>query len=335
MLRAAAKAHASDVHIHAGAKLQVRINGELKVADQATLERSQSQSLVRQILTETQMQQVEEQGQVDFSFAMPGVARFRGNAYRHQRGMDMVLRIIHEKPPSLEALGMPSSLANLVGFHQGMCLVTGPSGCGKSTTFAALLDIINTERPDHILTIEEPIEFVHPSKSCIVNQRQVPDHTASFSRALKGALREDPDVIAIGELRDLETVSLALKAAETGHFVLGTLHTGSAIRTLNRLIGVFPANQQEQIRTMVSESLKAIISQRPGGPRRRQWSRASLRDFGGQQGDQQSDSRKQDLSNSLDPPDRRLQRHDAPRSVAGQTLQRRHHHPRRSAQARR
>jgi len=168
--------------------------------------------------------------------------------------------LIPPKPPSLEDLGLPTSIAKYINYHQGMVLLTGPTGCGKSSTLAALVDLVNEERREHILTIEDPIEYLHPSKRCLVNQRGVQNHTESFARALRAALREDPDVIVIGELRDLETISLALSAAETGHLVLATLHTNNAIRTLNRLIGAFPADQQGQIRMMISESLRAVIS---------------------------------------------------------------------------
>jgi twitching motility protein PilT len=199
---------------------------------------------------------------VDFAYTLPGVGRFRSNAYRQQRGLDAVFRAIPPIPPTLEQLGLPASLSRFANFHQGMVLLTGPAGCGKSSTLAALVNIINQERHDHIITIEDPIEYIHASKGCVVNQRQVGPHTGSFARALRAALREDPDIIAIGELRDLETISLALTAAETGHLVLATLHTNNAIRTVNRILGVFPPNQQEQIRTMVSESLRAVVSQR-------------------------------------------------------------------------
>jgi twitching motility protein PilT len=176
--------------------------------------------------------------------------------------VDGVFRFIPNEPPSLESLGLPTSIAKFINYHQGMVLCTGPAGCGKSSTLAALVDLINEERREHILTIEDPIEYLHVSKRCLVNQRSVNRHTESFARALRAALREDPDVIVIGELRDLETISLALSAAETGHLVLATLHTNNAIRTVNRMIGAFPADQQGQIRTMMSESLRAIVSQR-------------------------------------------------------------------------
>jgi twitching motility protein PilT len=230
--------------------------------DAAPLGAADAERLVLEILTAEQSAALREHGQVDFAYTLPGVGRFRSNAYRQQRGIDAVFRAIPPQPPTLEQLGLPSSLARFANFHQGIVLLTGPAGCGKSSTLAALVNIINEERHDHIITIEDPIEYVHTSKSCVVNQRQVGPHTGSFARALRAALREDPDIIAIGELRDLETVSLALTAAETGHLVLATLHTNNAIRTVNRILGVFPPNQQEQIRTMVSESLRAVVSQR-------------------------------------------------------------------------
>jgi len=215
-----------------------------------------------EILDPEQAEALRTRGQVDFAYTLEGVGRFRSNAYRQQRGVDAVFRAIPPQPPTLEKLGLPTSLARFANFHQGMVLLTGPAGCGKSSTLAALVNILNAERRDHIITIEDPIEYLHPSKQCVVNQRQVGPHTGSFARALRAALREDPDIIAIGELRDLETISLALTAAETGHLVLATLHTNNAIRTVNRILGVFPPNQQDQIRTMVSESLRAVVSQR-------------------------------------------------------------------------
>jgi twitching motility protein PilT len=176
--------------------------------------------------------------------------------------VDAVFRPIPLEPPTLEDLSLPSSLAKLTGYHQGLVLVTGPAGCGKSSTMAALINLINEDRPDHIITVEDPIEFAHRSKMCVVNQRQVRKHTGSFASALRAALREDPDVIAIGELRDLETISLAITAAETGHLVLGTLHTNDAARTINRILDAYPPDQQSQIRAMISESLRAIVSQK-------------------------------------------------------------------------
>jgi twitching motility protein PilT len=193
---------------------------------------------------------------------VPGLGRFRVNVYRQLRGVDGVFRSIPARVPTLADLGLPTSLAKFTNYHQGLVLVTGPANCGKSATLAALVDLINEERCEHILTVEDPIEVLHPPKRCVVNQRTVGPHTGSFARALRAALREDPDVIVIGELRDLETISLALTAAETGHLVFATLHTSGAIRTLNRIVGVFPADQQDQVRSMVSESMRAVISQR-------------------------------------------------------------------------
>ncbi len=262
LLRKAVEAGASHHHIHAGSALRMRRHGKLETSGDAPLEAAACESMFRDALSTAQWEQLETQGQIDFAYTLDGVARFRCNVYRQQHGVDGVFRAIPIAPPGLEELGLPSTLARFTGFHQGMVLVTGPAGCGKSSTMAALLDIVNEDRSDHIITIEDPIEFLHASKRCLVNQRQVGGHTESFARALRAALREDPDVIGIGELRDLETVSLALTAAETGHFVLATLHTDSAIGTINRLVGVFPPNQQSQIRSMVSESLRGVVSQR-------------------------------------------------------------------------
>jgi twitching motility protein PilT len=252
---------ASDIHIHGGSGIKVRISGNLEAAD-AGVDAAQSEALVLSALDDEQRIQFAEHGELDLCYSLSGVGRFRTNVYRQQRGVDGVFRFIPEQPPTLESLGLPNALARFTNYHQGMVLCTGPTGCGKSSTLAALIDLVNAERQEHILTIEDPIEYLHPSKRSLVNQRSVRQHTESFARALRAALREDPDVIVIGELRDLETISLALSAAETGHLVLATLHTNNAIRTLNRLIGAFPADQQDQIRMMMSESLRAVISQR-------------------------------------------------------------------------
>ncbi|MEE9608196.1 MAG: PilT/PilU family type 4a pilus ATPase [Myxococcota bacterium] len=262
ILRDAVGQGASDVHIHSGAPLKLRRNGSFVDVGDAPVTAPDAKAMVVGIMTESQRREFEAAGELDFAYTLADVGRFRVNAYRQQRGHDTVLRLISPEPPTLESLGLPLALAKLSNFHQGMVLFTGPSGCGKSSTMAALINLINEERREHLLTIEDPIECVHPSKRCLVNQRQVGPHTESFSRALRAALREDPDVIAIGELRDVETISLALTAAETGHFVLGSLHTNNAIRTINRLVGAFPPSQQDQIRTMISESLRAIVSQR-------------------------------------------------------------------------
>jgi twitching motility protein PilT len=262
LLTIAVGQRASDLHLHCGAPIKLRRNGELLDIEPESLKPDLSDSLIREIMTPEQQRDLDEHGQIDFAYTISGVGRFRANAYRQQRGLDAVFRAIPPNPPTLEELGLPPTLARFANFHQGMVLLTGPAGCGKSSTLAAMVDIINRERQDHIITIEDPIEYIHRSQKCVVNQRQVLRHTNSFARALRAALREDPDIIAIGELRDLETIALALTAAETGHLVLATLHTNNAIRTINRILGVVPPSQQEQIRTMVSESLRAVVSQR-------------------------------------------------------------------------
>jgi len=253
---------ASDIHLHAGGGLRLRIDGVLSEAESEGFPAEAVERLVAASLTSAQQAELRREGEIDFCFDLPSVGRFRANAYRQQRGFDVVFRSISARPPTLDGLGLPSELARFTNFHQGMVLITGPAGCGKSTTLAAMVNLINEEREEHILTVEDPIEVVHPSQRCIVNQRHAGKHTESFARALRGALREDPDVIVIGELRDLETISLAMTAAETGHFVLASLHTNNAVRTINRMIGAFPSNEQGQVRTMLSESLRAVISQR-------------------------------------------------------------------------
>jgi twitching motility protein PilT len=262
LLRDAVIHGASDIHLHSGAPVRRRINGAFQDASGSAVGLEEVEALVSATLTPAQRAELCEYGELDLCYDVSGVGRFRCNIYRQQRGFDAVYRSIPEDPPTLESLGLPSALAKHTNYHQGMVLVTGPAGSGKSSTMAALVNLINEERDEHILTIEDPIEYVHPSKRCLVNQRHAGRHTDSFARALRGALREDPDVIVIGELRDLETISLAMTAAETGHFVLATLHTSNAVRTVSRMIGAFPSNQQGQVRTMLSESLRCVISQR-------------------------------------------------------------------------
>jgi twitching motility protein PilT len=262
LLDYAVRQGASDLRLASGCKLLLRIDGRLTPMGERPFGRDQMDQFVGELLDAGQREALARGGQVDFSTALVDVARFRGNAYRHQDGVAVALRAVPYEVPTLADLGLPSSLARLTSFHQGLVLITGPAGCGKTSTLAALLGIINEERRDHIVTIEDPIEYIHVPRRCSVNQRQVGRDTASFGRALKAALREDPDVIALGELRDLETISLALTAAETGHLVLGTLHTGSAIRTIDRVVGAYPPEQQPQIRAMFSESLRAVVSQR-------------------------------------------------------------------------
>jgi twitching motility protein PilT len=252
---------ASDIHLHAGGALKTRVNGQFVVSD-GNIESESIERMVSAALTPEQRQILARQGELDFCFDLPGIGRFRANAYRQQRGLDAVFRTIPDKPPTLKELGLSEDLKKYTDYHQGMVLITGPAGCGKSATLAALVNHINENRNDHILTVEDPIEIIHPSKRCLVNQRHAGHHTSSFARALRGALREDPDIIVIGELRDLETISLAMTAAETGHFVLATLHTSNAVRTVNRMIGAFPSNEQDQVRAMLSESLRAVLSQR-------------------------------------------------------------------------
>jgi twitching motility protein PilT len=262
MLQDAVQSGASDVHIHAGATPKQRVGGELQELSPTPMPLEEAEQLVAASLSEAERAELARSGEYDFCLEVPGVGRFRANAYRQQRGFDVVFRSIDPEPPTLESLGLPDELKRFTEYHQGMVLITGPAGCGKSATMAAFVNGINETREEHILTVEDPIEVVHPSKRCLVNQRHAGRHTNSFARALRGALREDPDIIVIGELRDLETISLAMTAAETGHFVLATLHTNNAVRTINRMIGAFPSAEQAQVRTMLSESLRAVISQR-------------------------------------------------------------------------
>ncbi len=262
MLAHARQKGASDVHIHAGSSVKARTHGALVDLTKEVLSAPETDGILIPSLLDWQRQLLMEHGEVDFSYSVANVGRYRVNVYRGQSGLCGVYHYIPAEPPTLAALGLPDSATRLVNHSNGIVLITGPSGCGKTSTMAALVNLINEEREDHVLSIEDPIEYVHPSKRCVVNQRQINRHTKSFAAALRSALREDPDVICIGELRDLETISLALSAAETGHLVLGTLHTQGAVRTINRMIGVYPPKQQSQVRTMLAESLRAVISQK-------------------------------------------------------------------------
>ncbi len=253
---------ASDIHLHSGTNLRLRVRGSLVEVPDSKLTSATAEKLILAALPAEERALLEEHGEIDLCHTVKGLARFRANVYRQLRGLDASLRRISLEPPTLEDLRLPNSLAKFTNFHQGLVLITGPSACGKSSTMAALVNLINEERAEHILTIEDPIEYLHASKRCIVNQRNVRRHTESFARALRAALREDPDVIVIGELRDRETISLAMTAAETGHLVLATLHTDNAVRTINRIIGAFPPDQHDQVRGMLSESLRVVISQR-------------------------------------------------------------------------
>jgi twitching motility protein PilT len=251
---------ASDMHLSAGAPPILRLHGELKKVNHPALSPEDVAAVARQVMDEEQRDTYAEELELDFSLALD-FARFRVNAFQQRRGPALVLRIIPSRVLSLEELGLPSVLAELTMREKGLILVTGPTGSGKSTTLAAMIDAINTCRRAHIITIEDPIEFVHDNKCCLINQREVGGHTRSFANALRSALREDPDVVLVGELRDLETTQLAITAAETGHLVLGTMHTNSAAKTCDRIVDIFPSERQEQVRTMFSESLAGIAAQ--------------------------------------------------------------------------
>ena len=239
----------------------IRIHGEMRKLDAPPLPREEVHNMLYGILNDQQRKSFEEFHELDFAIALTEAGRFRINAFLQSRGESIVFRTIPTVIPSLEQLNMPKIVGDLTKKEKGLVLVTGPTGSGKSTTLAAMIDLINREEKCHILTVEDPIEFVHQSKNSLVNQRELGSHTHSFANALRSALREDPDVILVGEMRDLETISLALTAAETGHLVFGTLHTSSAPKTVDRIIDVFPAEQQEQVRTMFSESIQAVITQ--------------------------------------------------------------------------
>ena len=253
--------NASDCHLSSGEPPMLRVNGDLKKLDQPALSKEEVHALVYDIMNDAQRKSFEESLECDFSFEMGGLARFRVNVFMQRRGEGAVFRTIPTKILTLEELGMPSILKQLCEKEKGLILVTGPTGSGKSTTLAAMVDHLNNTYEGHILTIEDPVEFVHASKKCLVNQRELGPHTHSFANALRSALREDPDVILVGEMRDLETIQLALTAAETGHIVFGTLHTSSAPKTVDRIIDVFPPTQQAQIRAQFAESIEAVITQ--------------------------------------------------------------------------
>ncbi|RMG91550.1 MAG: type IV pilus twitching motility protein PilT [Zetaproteobacteria bacterium] len=255
------KNNGSDLHISAGEPPIIRIHGDMMPVKLPPLSEQQVQSMIYDIMNDRQRKVFEEHLEIDFSFDLGGIARFRVNCFQQQRGMSGVFRQIPSKILSLDELGCPEIFKDIAMCPRGICLVTGPTGSGKSTTLAAMIDHRNNHEKGHILTIEDPIEFVHKSKKCLISQREVGAHTHSFANALRSALREDPDVILVGEMRDLETISLALTAAETGHMVFGTLHTSSAPKTIDRIIDVFPAAEKEMVRSMLSESLKAVISQ--------------------------------------------------------------------------
>ncbi|MBT5027567.1 MAG: type IV pilus twitching motility protein PilT [Nitrospinaceae bacterium] len=252
---------ASDLHLIAGSQPILRVHGEMERVKYKALENDELKAMLYEIAPENKIKVFEETGDVDFAYEIPGLARYRANYFQQKWGVGAVFREIPSTILTAEQLGLPKVVTKLSMLHKGMVLVTGPTGSGKSTTLAAMMDYVNKNKKSHIITVEDPVEFVHKSQGCIVNHREVGVHTKGFKSALRGALREDPDIILVGEMRDLETIELALEAASTGHLVFGTLHTQSAAKTIDRVIDVFPAHQQSQIRTTLSESLKGVVAQ--------------------------------------------------------------------------
>ena len=262
LLAFAVKNGASDIHISAGLPPLIRIDGDIRRIKVDPLPSNLVHDMIYDIMLDSQRKEFEERWETDFAFEIPNVARFRVNAFNQVRGPGAAFRTIPTEVLTLEAISAPPIFRTLSDLHRGLVLVTGPTGSGKSTTLAAMIDYINHSKKGHILTIEDPIEVVHQSHNCLVNQREVGRHTQSFNDALRSALREDPDVVLVGEMRDVETISLALTAAETGHLVFGTLHTSSAAKTIDRIIDVFPGGEKEMVRAMLSESLQGVIAQR-------------------------------------------------------------------------
>ncbi len=252
---------ASDLHLISGSQPILRVHGDLERVKYKIMENDELKGILYEICPENKIKVFEETGDIDFGYEVPNLARYRCNFFQQKWGIGAVFREIPSEILTAEQLGLPPVLNKLAMLHKGLVLVTGPTGSGKSTTLAAMIDYVNRNKKLHILTVEDPVEFVHKSQGCVVNHREVGQHTQSFKAALRGALREDPDIILVGEMRDLETIELALEAASTGHLVFGTLHTQSAAKTVDRVIDVFPANQQAQIRTTLSESLKGVVAQ--------------------------------------------------------------------------
>ncbi len=265
------KNKASDLHLSAGLPPMIRVDGDVRRINLPPLEHKELHDMIYDIMNDYQRKEYEENYEIDFSFEIPGLARFRVNAFNQNRGCGGVFRTIPTEILTFEDLNCPAVFKDIIDVPRGLILVTGPTGSGKSTTLAAMIDYLNKKEHGHILTIEDPIEFVHTSNKCLINQREVHRDTKSFENALRSALREDPDIILVGELRDLETIRLALTAAETGHLVFGTLHTTSAAKTIDRIIDVFPAGEKPMVRSMLSESLRAVVAQtlikRVGGGR--------------------------------------------------------------------
>lgn len=262
LMKLAQERKASDIHITVNSPVMFRIHGDLKPVNDRPLTPLETLDMAKELMTSEQYELFLEKGDMDLSYGIPDVSRYRVNAYKQKGNVSLTIRLIPSKIPAMEALGLPPIAEEFAKKPQGLLLVTGPTGSGKSTTLAAILDYINRTRSDHIITLEDPIEFVHPHKSCIVNQREIGVDTESFSSGLRAALRQDPDVILVGEMRDLETISIAITAAETGHLVFGTLHTADAPQTIDRIIDVFPSEAQQQVRVQLAAVLLGVMAQR-------------------------------------------------------------------------
>lgn len=262
LLRISYEAKASDLHINVGTEPLMRLHGKLTKVMQQVLKSEDTQRMAREVLTNEQIEQLNKKGEVDFSFSLPGLCRYRGNVFRQKRVINMAFRVLSSSVPPIDSLNLPGVVKEFAIKQQGLILVTGPTGSGKSTTLAAIIDYINETQKKHIVTLEDPIEYLHVSKNCLIAQREIGIDTQSFSNGLRAALRQDPDVILVGELRDLETIRTAITAAETGHLVMGTLHTPDAPQTVDRIIDVFPTEQQRQIRIQLASVLIGVLSQR-------------------------------------------------------------------------
>ena len=325
LLAFSAKNGASDLHLSSGLPPMIRVDGEVRRINLPAMEHKEVHRLIYDIMNDKQRRDFEEFLETDFSFEVPGLARFRVNAFNQNRGAGAVFRTIPSKILSMEDLGLGQIFKDICDTPRGIVLVTGPTGSGKSTTLAAMIDYINSNRFDHILTIEDPIEFVHQSKKCLINQREVHRDTHGFNEALRSALREDPDIILVGEMRDLETIRLALSAAETGHLVFGTLHTTSAAKTMDRIIDVFPSDEKDMVRAMLSESLQAVISQTLLKKNWR-WPRRRARNHDRDSRNSELDPRKQSRANVLRDSNRRRLRDDDVGSKPQRSGPKRHHY---------